>query len=166
MEMKKVAQALGAQVCRELSMEQVIANIPMLRGKVNDRAILRAMHFFADDRRVVEQVKALEENDFEKFLKLVRDSGNSSWKWLQNCFTTHNPGEQGITLALAVTEDFLDRKGKGACRVHGGGFAGTIQVFMPSEFVDEYVELIESIFGDKAVTPLSIRPYGTMRIPV
>lgn len=164
MEMKAVANTLGAEVCRELSMEQLIANIPMLREKVNDRAILRAMHFLAEDNRVVEQVKALEQNDFQRFLDLVTSSGNSSWKWLQNCFTTHNPGEQGITLALAVTENFLARKGKGACRVHGGGFAGTIQVFMPLEYVDEYVSLIESIFGDKAVTLLSIRPYGTIRI--
>jgi len=164
MEMKAVAKTLGAEVCRELSMEQVIANIPMLREKVNDRAILRAMHFLAEDNRVVEQVKALEQNDFQRFLDLVTNSGNSSWKWLQNCFTTHNPGEQGITLALAVTENFLASKGKGACRVHGGGFAGTIQVFMPLEYVDEYISLIEEIFGNKAVTPLSIRPYGTIRI--
>jgi len=165
-EMKSIAEALGVRVCRELSMEQIITNIPMLREKVNDRAILRAMHFIAEDQRVIEQVKALEENQFERFLNLIRDSGNSSWKWLQNCFTTHNPGEQGITLALAVTEDFLNKKGKGACRVHGGGFAGTIQVFMPLEYVDEYVGLMESIFGDKSVTPLSIRPYGAIRVPL
>ncbi len=163
-EMKAVAQALGAEVCRELTKEQLITNVKFLREKTNDRAILRAMHFLNENHRVSLQVKALEEGRFDDFLSLVKESGNSSWKWLQNCFTTHNPLEQGITLALALTEDYINTTGKGACRVHGGGFAGTIQVFLPSENVDGYVKEIESIFGEGAVTKLNIRPFGTIKV--
>jgi len=161
-EMKAVAGALGKKVCREITMEEVIKNIPGLRKQLGDRAILRAMHFLAEDERVVRQVEALERGDFEGFLRLVNESGNSSWKWLQNCFTNKDPNEQGITLALSVTENFLKNTGKGACRVHGGGFAGTVLVFMPNELLNGYVELIESIFGEGSVTVLSIRPYGTL----
>lgn len=163
-EMKAVAQVLGAQVCRELTKEQVIENIPLIREKVNDRAILRALHFLKENQRVTKQVKALEEGNFEEFLTLVKDSGNSSWKWLQNCYTTHNPLEQGITLALALTEDFIDSIGKGVCRVHGGGFAGTIQVFLPTDKVKEYIREIEPILGEGAVTVLNIRPVGTIKV--
>jgi len=161
-EMKAVAKALGGQVCRELSMAELIRNIPSIRKEVGDRAILRAMHFLVDDQRVVEQVEALQRGDFKAFLSLINESGNSSWKWLQNCFTTKNPREQGVTLALALTEHFLKQKGSGACRVHGGGFAGTIQVFIPNSEREEYIEMIEGIFGEKAATVLSIRPYGTI----
>ena len=163
-EMKAVAQVLGAQVCRELTKEQVIENIPLIRQKVNDRAVLRALHFLNENERVTKQVEALEEGNFDKFLSLVKDSGNSSWKWLQNCYTTHNPLEQGITLALALTEDFIDSIGKGACRVHGGGFAGTIQVFLPTDKVKEYIDEIEPILGEGAVTVLNIRPVGTIKV--
>jgi len=163
-EMKSVANALGKTVCREISMDELIENIPWLRDKVGDRAILRAMHFLGDDQRVVHQVEALEKGDFNEFLKLVNQSGNSSWKLLQNCFTTKNPQEQGITLALGLTEEFLKKTGKGACRVHGGGFAGTILVFMPNELLKEYIALIEKVFGSDAVTVLSIRSYGTLCI--
>ncbi len=162
--MKSVANALGKTVCREISMDELIENIPWLRDKVGDRAILRAMHFLGDDQRVVHQVEALEKGDFNEFLKLVNQSGNSSWKLLQNCFTTKNPQEQGITLALGLTEEFLKETGKGACRVHGGGFAGTILVFMPNELLKEYIALIEKVFGSDAVTVLSIRSYGTLCI--
>jgi galactokinase len=163
-EMKSVAKALGKKVLRELSMPQVIERIPELRQELGDRAILRAMHFFADDQRVLEQVRALEEGRFQDFLKLVIESGSSSWRWLQNCYTTQNPSEQGVTLALAVTEDFVAQKGRGAYRVHGGGFAGTIQVFLPNDCLDDYVKLISGIFGSKSVSVLNIRPYGTLHI--
>lgn len=163
-EMKAVASALGKKVCREITMEDVIQNIPRLRKQVGDRAILRAMHFLAEDQRVVRQVEALERGDFDEFLRLVNESGDSSWKWLQNCYTNKEPHEQGITLALSVTENFLKGSGKGAYRVHGGGFAGTVLVFMPNELLDGYVELMESIFGKGSVTVLSIRPYGTLCI--
>ncbi|HZJ83029.1 MAG TPA: galactokinase family protein [Clostridia bacterium] len=163
-EMKAIAKALGGQVCRDITMDEVMENMPRLRKEVNDRAVLRAMHFLNEDHRVTQQVKALEEGNFKEFLCLINDSGNSSWKWLQNCFTTHNPLEQGITLALALTEDFIHKNGEGACRVHGGGFAGTIQVFLPKEKVEAYVNEIEPIFGEGSVSVLNIRPYGAIKV--
>ena len=163
-EMKNVAEALGKKVLRELTMEEVRKNIPTLRERVGDRAILRAMHFFGDDRRVVRQARALEEDRFRDFLDMVSESGSSSWRLLQNCYSNQNPREQGVTLALAVTEDFIREKGEGACRVHGGGFAGTIQAFLPDTFLKEYVERMEGIFGKKAVTVLNIRPVGTLHL--
>lgn len=163
-EMKAVAKELEAEVCRELTKKKILENIPLLRQKVNDRAVLRALHFLNENHRVTQQVKALEEDNFEEFLKLVKESGNSSWKWLQNCYTSHNPLEQGVTLALAITEDFIHKAGVGACRVHGGGFAGTIQVFLPSEKVQEYIETIEPMLGQGAVTLLNIRPFGSMKV--
>ena len=163
-EMKSVAEALGKKVCRELTLDEVLANIPMLREKTGDRAILRAMHFFADDKRVVQQVAALEEDRFQDFLRLVTESGSSSWRWLQNCYTNRNPNEQGVTLALAVTEKFILEKGEGACRVHGGGFAGTIQAYIPETYLKEYLTLMEGIFSHKAVAVLNIRPFGTLHV--
>jgi galactokinase len=145
-------------------MDEVMENIPLLREKAGDRAILRAMHFFMDDLRVVEQAGALEENRFYDFLKLVQESGNSSWRLLQNCYSNQNPQEQGVTLALALTEDFIRNTGEGACRVHGGGFAGTIQVYLPDDRLQQYVTLMESVFGRNSVTILNIRPDGTLHL--
>lgn len=163
-EMKSIAQTLGKNVLRELSLEDIINNIPRLRKEAGDRAILRAMHFFLEDQRVVGQAKALEENRFADFLQLVRESGSSSWRFLQNCCSSHNPNEQGLSLALALTENFLRRIGVGACRVHGGGFAGTIQVYLPNEYMEEYCRSMERIFGKNAVTILNIRSKGTLHL--
>jgi len=163
-EMIAVAEALKASVCREITMADVLKNISELRSAVGDRAVLRAIHFLGENERVENQVNALEKGDFEIFLKLVNDSGNSSFKWLQNCYTTKNTSEQGITLALSLTEDYIKLCKKGACRVHGGGFAGTIQVFLPSEFVADYKKIMESVFGKQSVLMLNIRQYGTLHI--
>jgi len=163
-EMKNVANLLGKQVLRELSLADLIVNTPMLRKEAGDRAILRAMHFFQDDQRVCDQAQALEENRFTDFLQLVQESGSSSWRCLQNCHTSQNPREQGVALALALTEAFIKRTGKGACRVHGGGFAGTIQVYLPGEHLKEYIDLIEGVFGSKTVTALKIRSEGTLHL--
>ncbi len=107
-------------------------------------------------------VKALKENDFGLFLKNITASGNSSWKWLQNCYTTAAVQEQGITIALALTELFLEKKGRGACRVHGGGFAGVIMAMLPNDLVDEYVDYMEDALGEGNVYKMSIRPYGAI----
>lgn len=163
-EMKSVAGALGQTVCRELSFADVLPQLQKLRSAVGDRAILRAYHFFHDNERVVAQVRALENKDFVTFLALVNESGNSSFKWLQNCYTTKNPGEQGISLALALSEDYVRKIGQGACRVHGGGFAGTIQAFLPHEFVPQYIELMDSVFGKNSVQVLNIRAVGTIHL--
>jgi len=162
-EMKKVAAYFDAAVCREITYQQVIESLPALRRKVGDRAVLRAMHFLVENDRVVEQVTALENDDFDAFLKLVNQSGNSSNRWLQNMYTNKAVQEQGVNIALAVTENFLRGK-KAAFRVHGGGFAGTIQVFVPNEVLDEYVELVQSILNKDAIHILSIRPLGSIYI--
>jgi galactokinase len=164
-EMKSVARELGGEVCRDITHKDLIEKVRQLRLKVGDRAILRALHFLEDNQRVLEQIEALEKGNFDTFLGLVNESGNSSCKWLQNCFTIKNPSEQSITLALALTENYLKNSGRrGACRVHGGGFAGTIQVFMPDEILDGYLKMIKDIFGEKSVEILSIRPVGSIHL--
>lgn len=163
-EMKLVASKLGEKVCRDISLKKVIDNCRELRPQVGDRALLRALHFLHENQRVAEQVAALKKGDFVAFLALVRASGNSSWKWLQNCAGTQDPTEQSIALALALTEDFLKNENVGACRVHGGGFAGTIQVFMPEARVSDYTKLMEPVFGEGAVTVLRIRNCGVQHV--
>lgn len=160
-EMKSVANQFGVEVCREISYDDLIQKVKEIRPRVGDRAILRAFHFLGDNVRVLDQVAALERDDFQKFLSLVNASGNSSFKWLQNIYTTKNVQEQGVSLALALTEGYISELGEGACRVHGGGFAGTIQAFLPNAAVSEYIKLIESVFGEGKAVVLSIRPHGT-----
>lgn len=162
-EMKAVAAALGQEVLRGLTESDVIANIPILRGTVGDRAILRALHFLRENDRVEKQTEALRRGDFATFLSLVIASGNSSFKYLQNVFTVKNVAEQGLSLALAVTEGLLADKGC-AWRVHGGGFAGTIQAFVKTELAEDYRAVMDSIFGAGAVMMLSVRPVGATEI--
>jgi galactokinase len=163
-EMKSVARALGGQVLREFSEEEVIINLDFLRGKVSDRAILRAVHFYRDDRRVVEQVEALENNDFQRFLQLIIDSGESSWMLCQNCYSTKAIHKQGITIALTASEALL--KGRGAWRVHGGGFAGTIQAFIPDDLLSIYIDKTERVFGRGSCHTVRIRPDGATHIEI
>jgi galactokinase len=163
-EMKEVARSFGGQVLREFSAEKVFKNLAFLRTKVNDRAVLRALHFYADDQRVVDQVAALESNNFREFLRLIIESGNSSWMLCQNCYSHKNIEEQGISVALAASESIL--KGKGAWRVHGGGFAGTIQAFVPNDLLPGYVAEMNAIFGPNACTELMIRPTGAVRLEI
>ncbi len=132
-----------------------------MREKAGDRPLLRALHFFEENKRVEAQVEALKENRFEDFLKTITESGNSSWKWLQNCYVGGS-SEQGITAALALTELFIRKKGCGACRVHGGGFAGVIMAMLPDTVVDEYITYIEKAMGKGSAYRMSIRPYGAV----
>ena len=161
-EMKEVARAFGGQVLREFCAKKVFDNMAFLRSKVNDRAILRALHFYSDDQRVVDQVKALEANDFKRFLNLINESGYSSWMLCQNCYSHKNIAEQGIPVALAVTENLLT--GRGAWRVHGGGFAGTIQSFVPQDLLENYLQTMQDIFGENSCHDLIIRPAGTIKL--
>ena len=161
-EMKSVARLLSHDVLRECSFEEFLSRIPELREKVSDRAILRAFHFFCENERAIEQKKALIAGDFEAFKKLVLESGASSYQYLQNVFSVSNVGEQGVSLALAVSENIL--KGKGAWRVHGGGFAGTIQAFVPFELLDKYQQTIEALFGANHCYVLSIRAAGGIKV--
>ena len=160
-EMKRVAAVFGKEVCAEITEQEVIENAAKVRKEAGDRAFLRALHFFEENKRVEKQVQALKENRFDEFLSLITESGNSSWKWLQNCYV---PGseEQGITSALALTELFIKEKGCGACRVHGGGFAGVIMAMLPNSVTDEYIAYIEKAMGEGSAYRMSIRPYGAV----
>ena len=161
-EMEAVAKALGKNVLREISYEDFFKAIPELNGKVNDRAILRAIHFYNENRRVDEAIKCLESGDFDGFKNIIIESGKSSFELAQNVYTPKNPTEQKLSLALAVSEEIL--KGRGAWRVHGGGFAGTIQAFVPNDLLDTYKETMESIFGKGRCYVLIIRPVGGTQV--
>lgn len=161
-EMKKVAEYFGREVCSQITEKDVIDNLPEIRKFAGDRSVLRALHFFEENKRVEAEVKALKENRFQDFLKNITASGNSSWKWLQNCYTTSSCQEQGITVTLALTELFIEEKGRGACRVHGGGFAGVIMAMLPNDLVDEYIKYIEKAAGEGSAYRMSIRPYGAV----
>ena len=161
-EMESVAKAMGKNVLREIEFEDFKKAIPQLVGKVNDRALLRAFHFYKDNKRVETAVSALESGDFETFKTAITESGRSSFMYNQNVYTPKNPTEQKLSLALCVTEDIL--AGKGAFRVHGGGFAGTIQAFVPNDMLAEYKEKTEAIFGKGSCHVLIIRPVGGTRV--
>lgn len=161
-EMKSVAQELGKEVLRQVTLEDVVKATPQIREKVGDRALLRSFHFQGDNARVVEQVAALENGDFESFLKMVIESGFSSYMYNQNIFPVHNVQEQGVSLALALSDMVL--KGKGAWRVHGGGFAGTIQAFVPQDLINKYVSTLEHVFGEGNCHKLFIRAKGAIKV--
>ncbi|MBZ5496902.1 MAG: galactokinase [Acidobacteriia bacterium] len=162
-EMKWVAARFGREVCRQISEQELLNNLAGLRAGVGDRAILRALHFLKENQRVDLQVAALRNKDMQGFLELIEESGNSSYRWLQNCVSARAGTEQGIPLALALAEGFVRRCG-GACRVHGGGFAGTIQVFIPCACADEFRTLMESAFGSGCVKILRVRPQGALEL--
>lgn len=162
-EMKQVAAYFGADCLRKVDYEEFIEKLPKLREAVsNDRAILRAIHFFDENMRVEAMLDCLKEKDIDGYLYYVEESGNSSFKYLQNVYPAINVKEQGLSLALALTEDFLS--GEGACRVHGGGFAGTIQAYIPKELTDDYIDFMDSVFGEGSATVLAIRKRPTCRL--
>ena len=162
-EMKGVAAAMGKKVLRETDEEAVIAAIPELRKTLGDRAIMRALHFFAENRRVAAQRAALEAGDLDLFFENVIASGRSSFCYLQNVYTPKNLTEQGLSLALCLTDRYLADK-SGAFRVHGGGFAGTIQAFVRSEDVAGFRALMDGVFGEGACIVLRIRAEGATKV--
>ena len=162
-EMKAVAKSFGKEVLRGLTECDVLAKIQELREKHGDRAILRALHFIRENERVGKIKEALQAKNLAGFFEGVIASGSSSFKYLQNVYTTKNPEEQGLSLALAVTEGYLKDK-SGAFRVHGGGFAGTIQAFVKNEDLDGYVELLDSVFGKGSAMKLRIRGIGATKL--
>ena len=157
-ECKAVSNALGVDFLRDADTNVFYSNLKDLRTKTGDRALLRAFHFFNEQQRVLDQRSALKNRDFEAFLTLVNESGQSSFDYLQNLYSNSSVSQQGLPLALALTKKFL--KGKGACRVHGGGFAGTIQCYIPTDMMDDYKKMIEKTFGDGSCTLLNIRSVG------
>ncbi|MBQ0124925.1 MAG: galactokinase [Clostridiales bacterium] len=161
-EMKSVASYFGKEVLREISKNDVLSNIAPLRKVCGDRAILRALHFFDENERVEKMRAALENSDIDAFLSIINESGRSSALLLQNYFSPKAPAEQGVTLACEIIRNILG--GKGAVRVHGGGFAGTVQAFVPKYMLEEFTEKAESTFGKGSVTALTVRPIGAVKI--
>ena len=157
-EMGAVAACFGKEVLRQVPEAEFWASLPRLRQQCGDRAVLRAMHFFNEDRRVIQEADALARGDFEGFLALVKASGVSSACWLQNIWSVSAPEQQPVSLVLALGEQLL--MGRGAIRVHGGGFAGTIQAFVPREMLEEFRAGMEAVLGQGACHVLQIRPRG------
>lgn len=157
-EMGAVAEFFGKTVLREVEEKLFMQSIPALRERCGDRPVLRAMHFFAETKRAVEEKTALENGDFDYFLSLVNASGRSSAMYLQNVYAGITPLQQEVVLSLALAEHLL--KGRGAVRVHGGGFAGTIQAFVPMDMVEEFRSGMEAVLGKDRCHVLTIRPVG------
>lgn len=157
-EMKAIANYFGKKYLRDVPAVEFFSNISKLRELGNDRALLRAIHFFGDNERVCDEVAALKANNFEEFKRLIIQSGDSSYKYLQNVYSPGSPPMQGVSLGLALSERLL--AGKGAYRVHGGGFAGTIQAFVPNDMLLEYKSTLEEVFGKDSCYILSVRPVG------
>ena len=162
-EMKAVARELGVSVLRETTKEALFEKISELREKVGDRAIMRACHFFDENERVAEIKEALRAKKIDKFFDGILASGKSSFCYLQNVYTTKNVSEQGVSLALCIAESYLKQVG-GAWRVHGGGFAGTVQSFVPLAHVEEFTKTIEAVFGKGSCLALSVRPDGAIKL--
>lgn len=161
-EMKKVAAYFGKEILHQIDKNEFYIHIPEIRKVAGDRAVLRAMHWFEETDRVINQVNALEKGDFEEFKSLIKASGDSSFKYLQNVYSVKNLSRQEMAVGLAFSDVIL--KGRGVSRVHGGGFAGTIQAFVPNDIVDIYKKNMEDIFGQDACHVLKIRKYGGMKV--
>ncbi len=161
-EMESVANVFGKKVLREVNKNEFNSRIAEVRSKAGDRAVLRAMHFFADNQRVEFEAEALKNGDFEAFKSGVIESGRSSYMYNQNVYPSSAPNDQPVSIGLCVAERILN--GKGAWRVHGGGFAGTMQAFVPNDLLDVYLKEMKAIFGEKACYVLSIRPCGGVKV--
>ena len=161
-ECKQISNALGVEFLRDADVDKFYATMASLRKEFGERAVLRAFHFFNEQDRVLKQREALLKGDFKTFLKLVNESGQSSFDYLQNLYSTTAVKEQGLSLAIALTKKFLGDEG--ACRVHGGGFAGTIQCYIPTEKLEAYKQMIEAVYGEGSCSVLSIRPVGGYEI--
>ena len=161
--MRAVANFFGKDFLREIEKSEFFAELKEVRAAVkNDRAILRAMHYFNDSARAVAETEAIKKGDFAEFCRLSRESGRSSYMYLQNVYASSMPKAQAVSLALAMCDEILGDKG--AYRVHGGGFAGTIQAFVPCDMVADFKAKIEAVFGDGMCHILSIRPTGGYRL--
>ena len=160
-EMKAVAKVLGVELLHETNVDALLEHCNEIE---DDRAVLRALHFFGETSRVDEAADAIHHEDYDKFLKLIDESGTSSWELLQNCYTMKDFHEQKITRTLALTQLFLKKIGAGVCRVHGGGFAGVIAAIVPEKEQDNYVEYISRFVGKENVYPMDIRAVGAAHI--
>lgn len=161
-EMKLVAKYFGKEVLRDISINDVLDNITDLRKKLGDRCVLRTLHFIYENKRVQKEVSALKAGNIGAFLDDVKASGNSSFKYLQNVYSNQDIKNQNVSLALFVSEMFLGQNG--VCRVHGGGFAGTIQAFVKNGYVENYKYEMDKIFGKDSCKDLRIRKYGGIKV--
>ncbi len=157
MEMKEVARELGVKTLSQTDEKTLLNNFSKMD---NDRAVLRALHFFEENKRVEIAFQACLDGDMGTMLRMMDESGRSSWEWLQNCYSISNYREQRIPVALALTRLFLNRSGRGICRVHGGGFEGVIMCVLPREECADYVQYISKFVGEKNVYPMNIRTFG------
>ena len=162
-EMRSVAKYFGKEVLSEIDEKEFLAKIPDIRKTTGDRAIMRAIHFLEENKRVIAEAECLKENDFDKFLERFGASARSSYEYLQNIYPV-TAGQQSVAIALAVSDIVLSSPSKGVARVHGGGFAGTIQTFVKKEFSDEYIAAMNKLLGDGASQKYSIRKYGCVQI--
>ena len=160
--MKQVAALFGKQVLRGLKESELVEKAKEIREKCGDRAFLRALHFIRENDRVNKLFEYIGQDDMKGFLSVINESGRSSNELLQNLYSVKSPSEQGIPLACALTETVLGKDG--AYRVHGGGFAGTMQAFVPESKDEEFKALMKKVFGEKSVTELNIRKYGQVMI--
>lgn len=163
-EMKRAAKVFGKEVLADVDEKEFMANLNKVREEAGDRAVMRALHFFAEQKRVDVAVKAIKEEDYETFLSCITKSGNSSWKWLQNCFATKDETEQAVPVALALTELFIEEEGRGYCRVHGGGFAGVIAAVLPKDLTPKYVEMMTPYMGEENIYVMQIRQTGAVHL--
>ena len=162
LEMKKVANYFGKDVLRECDSNEFFLNLSEIRKEVGDRAVLRAFHFFREEKNVAAAVDALKNDDFDTFLKVIKKSGNSSFKYLQNVYASRDIQNQNVSIALALSGELLQKYG--VCRVHGGGFAGTIQAFVYNDFVETYRDFIDSVFGKNSCHILKVRKHGSIQV--
>ena len=162
LEMNSVAEYFGKNVLRQVDEKDVFENIGDIRKKTGDRAIERAIHFYNENKRVERLAKALSDGNFDEFKNIIIESGKSSYMYNQNCFTLSNPDEQPVALALCICEELL--KGRGAYRVHGGGFAGTIQAFVPETDAESFVASMRKVFGENSCYILKVRSHGGCEI--
>lgn len=164
LECKSVSNVLGVEYLRDADEKVFYSKLADVREKCGDRAIMRAIHVFNENRRVLAQKSALKNSDFNTFFATVKRSGESSYDLLQNVYSSNNPKEQAISLALALTKHFLN--GRGAYRVHGGGFAGTIQCYIPNKMFDSYKKMIEAVFGENSCVKLFVRSVGGYELKI
>ena len=161
-EMKRVASYFCKEVLADVTLDELLNNVADMRRVLSDRCILRAVHFLTENKRVEEEVNALKYGAINTFLECIKASGNSSYKFLQNVYSVKNVHQQNVSLALALSETILAENG--ACRVHGGGFAGTMQAFVKNEYVKDYQESMNQIYGEGSCSVLKIRKYGGIQV--
>ena len=161
-EMKLVAKHFGQEVLRGITVQDILKEIKALRSELGDRGVLRALHFVNENERVTREVEALKKGNFDQFLNCVKASGDSSYKYLQNVYSNSDVQSQNVSIALATSDVVL--QGNGVSRVHGGGFAGTIQAFVKNDNVEEYKMNMNLVFGEGACSDLRIRKYGGIQV--